>query len=263
MKNEITQEQVKELFEYRDGELYWKRDVGHGSIKAGDRAGGINGTRKSININNVDYSTHRLIFLFHYGFIPKFIFHANKCLLDNHIENLVGSTQANTLTQAQVQNLFDYKDGNLYWKTITGNGSVKVGDKAGSLKKNGRVVVSISNHVYFLHRIIFFYHHGYFPQMIDHINRDPLDNRIENLRECTWAENNRNRAKIKTRTSQFKGVSWSSRLHRWEVGIKVNGKSIRIGHSKNEHEAAEMYNNSAKYYFGEFAYYNNLNGSNV
>ena len=89
----------------------------------------------------------------------------------------------------------------------------------------------------------------------DHINGDPLDNRKENLRNCTVSENGANRKKQQSGTSsKYKGVSWKK--NKWECGIKYHKKTIYLGRFENEISAAKQYDEIAKQFFGEFA---NLN----
>lgn len=94
----------------------------------------------------------------------------------------------------------------------------------------------------------------------DHKDGDGLNNQRYNLRVCTYAENQHNRAiRIDSKSSVFKGVSHYK--YGWRVSIKVNYKSINVGYFKDETEAAKAYDQAAIKYFGEFA---NLNfgGSN-
>ncbi len=65
---------------------------------------------------------------------------------------------------------------------------------------------------------------------IDHKNGNGLDNRKENLRICTNAENQQNKRKNKTAISGYKGIRWHKRDHRWQARIKVNGKSKHLGY---------------------------------
>jgi len=97
--------------------------------------------------------------------------------------------------------------------------------------------------------------------LIDHINGDGLDNRLDNLREADISENARNRSKTTNpTTSRFKGV-WRSR-YRWRGAIKVNGKLVSLGSFKRrivdgidqgEIDAAVAYDQAACKYFGCFA----------
>lgn len=92
----------------------------------------------------------------------------------------------------------------------------------------------------------------YEKKCIDHINGDGLDNRKENLRICTNAENCRNRRGPRTgNLSGFKGVSWSS--GEWHAVIMVDGKQISIGRFTDKIEAAKARDKASIKYHGEFA----------
>lgn len=88
--------------------------------------------------------------------------------------------------------------------------------------------------------------------IVDHINRNKLDNRKENLRICTTAENSRNRTPYLNRKLP-KGVSWIAHERRYYARICANYKNIFLGTFRTEFEAAEAYNVAAVKYFGEFA----------
>ena len=91
---------------------------------------------------------------------------------------------------------------------------------------------------------------------IDHRNRNPLNNRKQNLRKCTNTENARNSGKSKANTSGFKGVF----KHRknWRAQIMVNRKSIHLGCFTDKLKAAQAYNSAAVKHFGGFACLNQL-----
>jgi hypothetical protein len=84
----MNQDQVKHLFEYRDGELYWKTPTNQKIVK-GSKAGciGVRGYKK-IQINGKKYMTHRLVFLYHHGYLPKEIDHIDNNKSNNNITNL-------------------------------------------------------------------------------------------------------------------------------------------------------------------------------
>lgn len=92
----ITQDYVKQLLEYRDGELYWK--VSRGKAKVGAKAGYLNQIGYfQTQVNGKLYLNHRLIFLMHHGYLPQYLDHIDGNTLNNKIENL----RAATLTQNQ------------------------------------------------------------------------------------------------------------------------------------------------------------------
>lgn len=121
--------------------------------------------------------------------------------------------------------IFDYKDGNLYWKIKPSLG-VNIGDKAGTLNTFGYIQIKYKGTKRLAHRIIFYMMHGYVPKELDHINRIKTDNRIENLREVTRSENNKNKDIQKNNKSGVKNVCWHKASNKWIV--QVNGKYCGI-----------------------------------
>ena len=91
-------------------------------------------------------------------------------------------------------------------------------------------------------------------QYVDHINHDTLDNRRENLRICTNAQNCANRIKSVNTSSQFKGVYWCKVMSKWRS--RIGEQPQHIGYFTDEIEAARAYDEAAKELFGEFALLN-------
>ena len=133
------------------------------------------------------------------------------------------------ITQELVKELFEYKDGVLYWKIAPSN-NVKEGNKAGRVRSDGYAGISINDKRFYTHRLIFLYHHGHMPECVDHIDNSPLNNRIENLREATRSQNSTNMVMRKSNTSGFKNVYWSKKTKKWVVQIRVNKKTKSFGH---------------------------------
>lgn len=90
----ITQERVKELFEYRDGDLVWKVKRRGRFAKPGVVAGCKTDKYIWISVDCRSYAAHKLVFLYHYGYIPKEIDHINQIKTDNRIENLRPCTRS-------------------------------------------------------------------------------------------------------------------------------------------------------------------------
>ena len=83
------------------------------------------------------------------------------------------------------------------------------------------------------------YHHGYFPEAVDHIDGDRFNNKIENLREATHVENHYNRKVQKNNKSGSKNVCWHKLINKWSVDLTVNKK---IDYTYNEKKATENQN---------------------
>ncbi len=89
---------------------------------------------------------------------------------------------------------------------------------------------------------------------VDHINGNRLDNRRENLRICTHAENVRNRPKKnKNNTSGHPGVWWHAQAGKWAAEIKLDYKKISLGLFSSLRDASEARRTAELQYFGEFA----------
>ena len=91
------------------------------------------------------------------------------------------------------------------------------------------------------------------PEFLDHINGDRSDNRIENLRPATKAENARNSGKKVNNTSGFKGVCKSSVAGKWRARISVDGKRIRLGNFLTKEDAFQAYEDACRRMHGDFA----------
>ena len=92
--------------------------------------------------------------------------------------------------------------------------------------------------------------------VVDHINRNSLNNRRCNLRICTQKENLRNGRPSRRSTSRFKGVYFDKQTRKWIAKIGYNGKTIHLGSFEDEVEAAKAYDRKAYELFKDFAYLN-------
>jgi hypothetical protein len=141
------------------------------------------------------------------------------------------------LTQAQVQELFEYQDGNLLWQVDNPPNYMR-SKVAGWVNKRGYIETKVNGRCVKVHRLIFLMHHGYLPTEVDHINGDKLDNRIENLRAATKSQNQQNRKVNKNSKSGVKGVSWQTSTTKWIVQIsdgtsqKVWGRYVNLSDAK-------------------------------
>ncbi len=90
-------------------------------------------------------------------------------------------------------------------------------------------------------------------ELVDHINGDTLDCRIENLRICSHADNLKNQAKRRSNTSGYKGVTWNKRFKKYQARIGTNGVYRSLGYHKCPIEAARAYDTAAIKHHGPFA----------
>lgn len=137
-----------------------------------------------------------------------------------------------------MKRLFEYKNGQLIRKTATSS-NVKIGDVAGTLNDSGYFSVKVDGKCFKVSRIIYAMHYDDpAGKQIDHINQNPKDNRIENLRVVNHQENHRNRTKNSNNTSGITGVYWIESRQKWQVAITVDGKQIHCGHFTHLRAAA-------------------------
>lgn len=160
-------------------------------------------------------------------------------------------------SQEQINELFHYDSGNLIWRIEPRKrGKLLIGQKAGHKGHLGYWIVSWNGQQYRANILIWILHNGSVTREIDHIDRNKLNNKIENLRETTSSQNNRNKSIKGNSTSQFKGVR--KRKNRWHAELRVDGKKLFLGSFVTEKEAALAYNEAAIKYFGEFAFPNKV-----
>jgi hypothetical protein len=144
--------------------------------------------------------------------------------------------------------------GNFFW-LVDRPRKTKAGDQAGHKNKQNYIEIRYNHKTYGAHRIAWYLQTGQDPSemSIDHINNDRRDNRFENLRLATQAENSRNTKKRQGLTSKYKGVYWYKRYEKWKASINNNGKSIHLGYFEDEYEAHLAYCKAAVKLQGEFA----------
>lgn len=111
---QITQELLHTLFEYKNGELYWKKSIRTGWN--GKQAGSLKPSKyKQVQINKKMHLVHRLIFLYHHGYLPDCIDHIDNNQLNNSIENLREATKSqNAINRKLVKNFSGIKG--VSWK---------------------------------------------------------------------------------------------------------------------------------------------------
>ncbi len=118
--------------------------------------------------------------------------------------------------------------------------------------RQGRVMIRIHGKKLLAHRVAFLYHHGWLPKLIDHINGDPSDNRISNLRSASVSENAMNRARRSDSAGRFKGVHGDQRRGKFYARITAHGKRRVIGGFDTDVAAAYCYDMASLEIHGAF-----------
>jgi hypothetical protein len=136
------------------------------------------------------------------------------------------------LTQERLKELFLYdKDTGFFVR------HKKLGPKkevAGHVATKGHRQIMVDGNLYMAHRLAWLYVNGSFPdKLIDHINRNPDDNRIKNLRQATSSENQQNTKVRKDNLCGEKGISYSEKETKWRARISIDGKTFDLGRFKS------------------------------
>jgi len=146
---------------------------------------------------------------------------------------------------------YDPNSGVFRWKTCTKR-HVVVGQIAGTIDKHGYRVIYVKGYLYFAHRLAWLYVYGKWPDSeLDHINLDPLDNSINNLRIANRSENTANQRSKTNNLLGIKGVY--KHRNRYVAQITVQRKKKYLGCFKTPKEAHAAYVCAAKEAFGAFA----------
>lgn len=147
---------------------------------------------------------------------------------------------------------YDFSTG--VFTRLKNNWNFKVGDILENKTPDGYLILGIGKSQFLAHRMAWLYHYGEMPNgMLDHINGDRSDNRIENLRVVGSLENTWNTKKHSDNKSGYKGVHYHKQNDTWRAVIMANGKRIHIGLFKTPEIAHDAYCNFAKKLFGEYA----------
>jgi hypothetical protein len=149
---------------------------------------------------------------------------------------------------------YEPSTGKFFWRISPGRGH-PVGKEIGKSDVNSYKIISLRGKNFLAHRVAWLLYYGDWPdEIIDHINGDRSDNRIENLREASRSQNMANRGPRKGK--KYKGVY--QRGNRFQAYISKNRERKNLGWFSCEHEAAKAYNIAAKLLHGDYARLNEI-----
>lgn len=154
------------------------------------------------------------------------------------------------LSREYLREIFNYNSdtGEVTWRVRTSIRNM-VGNRVGTVNKNGYHIVTINYRRYRLHRLIWIYLHGAISNYmdIDHINGNPSDNRQANLRLASRSQNNANIGRRKKlASSKYKGVCFDKSKNKWKAQIDYLGKHYNLGRFPTEELAYGAYCNKAR-----------------
>jgi len=143
------------------------------------------------------------------------------------------------LTQERLKQVLQYdEETGIFTWLISPRNNVPFGSIAGQIDNKGYVRIIYQRKLYLGHWLAWFFVYNKWPDNeIDHINGNPTDNRIANLRDVTRKQNMENKKIYKTNKSGYSGVTWHSRDKKWNVRIGHYGKRISLGYFDNLNDA--------------------------
>lgn len=146
------------------------------------------------------------------------------------------------LTAERLREVLHYNPdtGVFTWVRPPLRGHVKPGMVAASRVSNGYLRVKIDTQPYLLHRLAWFWVHGEWPVIIDHLNGKPDDNRIANLRNVDHRINMQNKH-IAASNSTTGLLGAGAHAGGWRATIRFEGRNIHLGRFKSAEEAHEFY----------------------
>lgn len=151
----------------------------------------------------------------------------------------------NILTQARLRELLEYspETGVFKWR-VNRQGHCKAADVAGARRHDGYIRITVDQHRVWAHRLVWLYVNGTWPlQQIDHINGNPSDNRLANLRDVSPQTNMQNERQARRRKNggTLLGAHWCMTWKRWKSSIITSGKLMHVGWFDTEQQAHDAY----------------------
>ena len=159
-------------------------------------------------------------------------------------EKVVKSYNKNIINLENLHEFFEYHpDGYLINKKDRGR-TAKSGQKTCSPNRKSYSQVILNGKPEREHRVIWALHKGYWPTVIDHVDGNKLNNKIENLEEVDHKTN------IRRASSKKAGVRFDTRLNKWTAKITVENRTVHVGVFLTKEEAVVARLEAEKKYWG-------------
>lgn len=240
----LTAERLREILNYDPNTGLFTSLVNR--IKGADpwRTGEvITPKAQTVIIDEKSHLLSKLAWLYHYGAWPKTkLVFVNGDSTDLRLANLTERSDSADLTADRLKTLLDYDpDTGIFTRKIRTSNRIAVGDVAGCIHSSGYWHIKVDGKMLKGHRLAWLYVYGEWPEHeIDHINGDPSDNRIANLRDITHAHNVQNLRKPRSdNASGFLGVHKVAAG--WMVNIQLDKMPMKLGTFDTPEEAHQVY----------------------
>lgn len=214
------------------------------------------GGYRKISLCRRIYREDLLVWILFTGKYPDRLIHIDKNKTNNRFGNLKEVKSIKNLTQYPKHSddavllrkvcfeRFYYKDGHLYYKEHSPMRDEKVGNLS-----HGYYTCNIDKVSYLNHRLIYLMFYGELPELLDHVDRDSTNNRIENIRSANKKINSINRNLQSNNKSGYKGISWNKNSNKWEIYITVDNKRKALGLKPTIEEAIKIRKEAEKKYW--------------
>ena len=145
-----------------------------------------------------------------------------------------------------LRDMFYYdSDTGLFTRLKTTSSNAIAGMIAGGVRPDGYVYIQFAGRRYYAHRLAWLYVHGHFPVgEIDHVDGDPSNNRLNNLRDVSKSVNQQNLKRAKSHNPhKLLGVRFDKRTSKnpWVTRIVTNKKVVHLGCFSSAEEAHQAY----------------------
>ena len=152
------------------------------------------------------------------------------------------------LVMERLRSALDYDPDTGFFRWKESRGRVSAGQVAGCARKgSGYVRIGVDGEMYLAHRIAILFSTGHWPKsQVDHIDGDPTNNRLSNLRECTQRENAQNVGLPKSNTTGHPGVTFDASRGKYMAQIQKDGRRYGLGRFDTATAAETAYLNAKR-----------------
>jgi hypothetical protein len=150
----------------------------------------------------------------------------------------------NELTPLRLKELVSYDPETGEFCRLVSVSSVLAGLVKAKPSKNGYLRMHIDGRLYYLHRLAWLYFYGKWPKEVDHIDGNPSNNKISNLRDCLHNQNMQNMSTKTIAVSGLKGAYWHPICQLWQSKIRYENRTKSLGYFHTAEEAHKAYLNA-------------------